>query len=100
MRRSCFLVALAFWSLVRLFVCLLFVLARVVYDRWTGYCGWTLLLILSFSATSADFETPSSLMLPNGQMDGSKYELLLQQQELMSNDLTSERCHLVRPGVS
>jgi hypothetical protein len=29
-------------------------------------------------------------MLPNEQMDGSEYEQLLQQQELMSNDLTSE----------
>jgi hypothetical protein len=47
-------------------------------------------VILSFSATCADFATPSSLMLPNGQMDGSEYEQLLQQQELMSNDLTSE----------
>ncbi len=48
------------------------------------------MVILSFSATCADFATPSSLMLPNEQMDGSEYEQLLQQQELMSNDLTSE----------
>jgi hypothetical protein len=41
------LVALAFWSLVRLFVCLLIVLARVVYDRWTcHFCALTMTITL------------------------------------------------------